>query len=376
MKTKKILFFIPTMHKGGAERVVSILANRFHKRSDVQCCLMMLDDDTVSYDIADDIATFTLLPGNKNSIIKLLEIPYAAFKLYRFMKKNDIDTVIAFLYRANYIACMSKLFGFRGKVIINVRSTTSRFLNEGLVGKINLLLVKSLFNLSDLIISNSKGVKEDLNRLFSVKKPHIYIYNPIDLSQVSLSITRRQQETFKFDPEKKYVIAVGRLIPLKRHIDLLKAFNIVHRSLPETELIVLGDGPLKETLQRYAKETNIASYVHFLGNVDNPFYFLHRSDLFVLTSELEGFPNVLLEAMACRTAVISSDCKSGPEEVLEKGAYGFLYPVGDIEKLTEYMLMLLTNDTLRKKYAELAAQRARLFDVDHIVKEYERVLLS
>ena len=373
MKSKNILFILPSLRKGGAERVVSLLLNAWNKDMGF-CHLMLTDDATITYDIPQYVQVTTLSHRKKNGLQKLVALPYDALKIAKYAKSNDINTIVSFLYRPNYSAVLSRFFGFKGRVVINIRSTTSRYLHEGLLGKVNLLLIRALFNKADLIISNSHGVDEDLKSLIHITTKTQVIYNPVDLNFINRQIAKCSDIHFEFEKDKKYIISVGRLIPLKRNSDLIEAFYEVQKKDDKLELLFLGDGTLKETLQGLCTKLKIVNKVHFLGNLQNPFYYLSRSDLFVLTSETEGFPNVLVEAMACGLPVISSDCKSGPREILQDEKYGLLYPVGDIKALIGKMKIFLYGDIDKDKIKQMNLKRIKDFDINKILKEFMSIL--
>lgn len=375
MAAKNILFLAISMNKGGAERVISILLKHLASNKNLKVYLIMMEKG-IAYDLPSNIEPIILLDKEKSGIRKFLELPFVALKIARFAKKNQIDTIVSFLYRPNYINVMSKFFGFKGNSIINIRSTTSRYLNEGFLGKVNLFLIRNLFNKADLIISNSIGVKKDLNNLMNIRTKHLSIPNPIDITKVKELENSNQGITKQIDENVNYIISVGRLIPLKRNKDLLLAFSHIHEQLDNTKLLLLGDGELKEDLIQYTKELNIVDNVIILGNVDNPFYYLKRSKLFVMTSELEGFPNVLIEAMACGIPVISSNCKSGPAEILKNSKYGLLFDVGDIHSLSEKILKVMRDNELQIKLQRLSHQRALDYDVDKIIKRFEKEILN
>lgn len=361
------------MKKGGAERVISLLLKELENEQNTKVHFIMMENK-IDYRLPKSIISIILSRSKKGSLQKLLELPFIAWKLKKYIKKNDIDTVMSFLYRPNYINILAKIFGSNHKSIINIRSTTSRYKNEGFLGKINLFLINSLFNKADLIISNSKGVDEDLKSIMNITTNTKVIYNPVDIKYINSKKDICEDVDFKFEENRKYIISVGRLIPLKRNSDLIEAFFELQKNDKNLELIFLGDDFYKNILINLCKEFKINEKVHFLGNVKNPFYYLNKSDLFILNSEIEGFPNVLLEAMACGLPVISSDCKSGPREILENEKYGLLYPVGDINLLLEKIKYYLYEEKNIEKIRFMNIERAKYFNKDYSIKDFYYVL--
>ena len=361
------------MKKGGAERVILLLLKEFENKQNINIHFMMMEDQ-MDYDLPKFITPIILSNSKKRGIVKFLELPFVAFKLKKYIKVNSIDTVMSFLYRPNYINILAKIFGSCHESIINIRSTTSRYKNEGFSGKINLLLIKSLFNKADLIISNSKGVDEDLKSIINITTITKVIYNPVDIEYINSKEDICEDIPFEFIKDKKYIISVGRLIPLKRNSDLIKAFFELQKNDDSLELIFLGDDFYKNNLINLCKNLNIEKKVHFLGNVKNPFYYLNRSDLFVLNSEIEGFPNVLLEALACGLPVISSNCKSGPMEILGDQRYGLLYPVGDIKILLLKMKYYLYEVKNKNEILIANIQRAKEFNKETSIRKFYEVL--
>jgi N-acetylgalactosamine-N,N'-diacetylbacillosaminyl-diphospho-undecaprenol 4-alpha-N-acetylgalactosaminyltransferase len=361
------------MQKGGAERVISLLLKELDNERNIKVYFMMMEYG-IEYDLPKYINPIILSNSKKSGVKKLLELPFIAMKLKKYIKENNINIVMSFLYRPNYINILAKIFGSSHKSIINIRSTTSRYKNEGLLGKINLFLINNLFDKADLIISNSKGVDEDLKSLMNITTNTKVIYNPVDIEYINSKKDICEDVDFEFREDKKYVISVGRLIPLKRNIDLIKTFFELQKVDDNIEVIFLGDGILKDELINDCVKLGIKEKVHFLGNVKNPFYYLVKSDLFVLNSEIEGFPNVLVEAMACGLPVVSSDCKSGPREILEDEKYGLLYPVGNVDKLKEKMKFYLYEDIDMDTIKIRNLKRIEDFSVDKIMNEFKKVL--
>ncbi|WP_418185381.1 glycosyltransferase [Aliarcobacter vitoriensis] len=372
-KNKNILIFCASMQKGGAERVISLLLKEFENEQNIKVHFMMMEEG-IEYDLPKSITPIILSNSKKSGVKKLLELPFVAMKLKKYIKENNINIVMSFLYRPNYINILAKIFGSSHKSIVNIRQTTSRYLSEGLLGKVNLFLINNLFDKADLIISNSKGVDEDLKSIMNISTNTKVIYNPVDIKYINRKKSIREDIDFDFKENKKYIISVGRLIKQKRNIDLIKAFFELQRNDNSLELLFLGDGILKTELKAECTKLGVKDKVHFLGNVKNPFYYLGKSDLFVLTSEFEGFPNVLVEAMACGLPVISSDCKSGPKEILETEKYGLLYPVGDVGTLIEKIKFYLYQDVDKEVIKVKSLKRIEDFSVDKIMNQFKKVL--
>jgi len=373
VKNRNILILTATMQKGGAERVISLILKEYSKNKNINIHFIQMEAG-LDYKLVKGIQPIVLSENKKSGIQKLVELPFIAYKIHKYIKEKNIDVVMSFLYRPNYINILAKLFGSSHKTIINIRSTTSRYLKEGVLGKVNLFLIRNLFNKADLIVSNSQGVDEDLKSLMNITTNTKVIHNPIDIEYINSKKEVCEDVKFDFKEDKKYIISVGRLIPLKRNSDLLNAFYELQKDDKSIELIFLGEGVLKDDLINYCKKLNIDKKVYFLGNVSNPFYYLNNSNLFVMNSQIEGFPNVLVEAIACGLPVISSDCKSGPEEILKNEKYGYLYPVGDIDKLIEKMKLVLYGNIDKKRIKLNSLNIIKNFEIKKIIKEFKDIL--
>ena len=165
------------------------------------------------------------------------------------------------------------------------------------------------------------------------------------------------------------ILSAGRLVPLKDHATLLRAFARVVRLQP-ARLVILGEGPERGRLLRLAEELGVSEHVDMPGFKVNPFAYMSKARLMVHSSKYEGFPNVLVQAMACGTPVVSTDCDHGPREILEDGKWGRLVPVGDSEAMAEAML-----ETLREPIKPgLLASRANVYSAGASIDRYMEVL--
>jgi len=383
----KITFLVNSLSSGGAEKVLSVIANELVKKYEVEIVFLEKNE---FYELDKRIKKTYLseFDGSESGIKKLLYLPILAWRLKKYIKKNNIKLIQSHLYRANYINILAKLFGAKHKTQIVNAGVISRYLKEGFIGKINLFLIRNLYKKAEVIIWKSKGMQIDVNKLFKFINKQIIINNPYDIKKIE-QLSGEKIDNFKFDKNKIYLVSVGRLIKLKRNKDLIQSLKYLSQNI---EVIFLGDGEEKNDLIKLSKKLNLSKRVHFLGQVKNPYKYIKNCDVFVHTSETEGFPNVLVEALACGIPVISSDCLSGPREILapdtdinkqlqynddiEITKYGILYPIGNVKKLAKAVDLLLNNKQLYEKYKNLAPKRAEDFSLEKIIKEYERVLIE
>ena len=382
----RLLIFINTLQSGGAERVVSLLLG--HLKDDFEIHLALYCN-IIDYKIPPEIKIFDLQqPLNQARLVRLFKIPFLSYKVYRYCKKNDIKISVAFLYRPCYInALMKSLWRYKGKVIMCERThQTTMLQNQSRLYRwFSKFMVMFSYKRADLVLANSYAMQTDLIENFEIKTPVRVIYNPIDLNFIRTH--KDEVPDFVFDPNIFHFVNVGGFRREKNHLLLLQAFFIL-KNLP-CKLVIVGGGIMEEGLKQKASDLGLNEKVIFCGFELNPFKYVSRCDCFVLSSDVEGFPNVLIEALACGKPVISTDCSSGPRELLapstdlhhrainnyEIGEYGILTPVNDITALAAAMKKMYEDAALRRQFSEKAAGRAQQFDVDEI-KEYFHVAFT
>jgi N-acetylgalactosamine-N,N'-diacetylbacillosaminyl-diphospho-undecaprenol 4-alpha-N-acetylgalactosaminyltransferase len=367
---QKIAFLINSLSSGGAEKVLSILvAELINQNFDVEVIFLEKNE---FYILPKEVKRTYLstFDSSQSGIEKLIYIPILAYKLKNYIKKNNIILIQSHVFRANYINILAKLFGSNHIAQVVTAGRISRYKELGLLGKINLFLIKFLYPKADLIISKANGMKEDMKSLFNFTNKQIVINNPYDIKQIE-KLSIENIDNFTFHNNKKYLISIGRLIPLKRNHELISILTELSNNI---EIIFLGDGSEKNRLIDLTKELKLEKRVHFLGQVSNPYKYLSKSDILVSCSESEGFPNVLVEAMICGVAVVSSDCISGPKEILQNNKYGLLFEVGDNNKMIENINLLLNNNDIRNEYIKKAKIRSNDFSLNNIIDKYKKVL--
>ena len=376
----RLLIFINTLQRGGAERVVSILLNHLKDEFDLHLALYT---NIIEYNFPAEIKVLNLnQPLKENKILRFLKLPFVSYRIYRYCVNNKIKTSVGFLYRPCYInALLKSLWGFKGKIIMCERThqSTMIFTHRHLYKLFTKFMVKYSYQKADLVLANSYAIQIDLIEKFKITTPIRVIYNPIDLNQTK--IDENANLLFEFEDGVFHFVNVGGFRKEKNHLLLLQAFFIL-KHLP-CKLIIVGGGDREDDLKQKVIDLGIEDKAIFCGFRSNPFKFVKRSDCFVLSSDVEGFPNALIEALACGKPVISTDCNSGPRELLapatdihhraiinyEIGEYGILTPVNDVASLAAAMKKMYEDTALRKKFEDKAKPRAQQFNVDEI-KQY------
>ena len=385
MNKKKIALFIVSLYGGGAERVVSILLNHFENSFDIHLVLLQ---PIIEYQIpaSQKITVLDKSPSN-NSFFNILKIPFLAFRYYRFLCKNNITTSFSFLNRPNFIAGFLKTFGWKGKVIFSERTFTSEYYTTKSAGeRIGRWLVEKLYPKADLIICNSKSIEKDLREIFKVQTNYSIIYNPINLTQINESIAYNKK--FENNTTRPFTfITIGRLSQIKNHKLFIDAASLLTDF--DFRVQIVGKGELKKILEDYIILTNMQERITLIDHSSDPIKYLIMADCFVLTSNFEGFPNVLLEALACNLPIISTDCKGGVRELLAPSIsddipfsdkeiiyadYGLLTPVRNPKILAKAMKTLYNDKNLQQSYKAKNFSRAKDYDIFVIMDSFKNSL--
>jgi glycosyltransferase involved in cell wall biosynthesis len=210
-----------------------------------------------------------------------------------------------------------------------------------------------------------KNIKIDLDKIEM-------IYNPIDLSYIRKK-TKEEVPEYLFK-KRPVLIACGRLTKEKGFSYLIRAFKDIKKSFPEAKLLILGEGELEEYLKKLSFSLGLKESVYFLGFQKNPFKYIARADIFIFSSLYEGLPSALIEAMACGVPIVSTDCTSGPKEILDNGKVGSLVRVGDSKDLASETIYLLKDDNKRKVYSKKARDKVVNFGIKNNIQKYNSLL--
>lgn len=262
------------------------------------------------------------------------------------------------------------------RLVLSERSTLLRP-GGGTKRQIQLILKRTLYRRADAITAVSEGVRSDLLKRLGLLEERVHtVSNPVidrGLAGLALEGVTHPWLVPEALRETPVCLAAGRLVPVKDFSTLLKGFRLV-RDKYRARLIVLGEGPQRARLEDLVGELDLTADVSLPGFVANPLAYMSRATVFVLSSRAEGLPGVLIQAMACGTAVVSTDCDAGPSEIITSDRTGLLVPVGSAEALAQAILRLLKNDSLRKALAAQAQVDSGRFSVENVLPRYERIL--
>ncbi|SDI42131.1 glycosyltransferase [Natribacillus halophilus] len=363
---KKILFFLFSLSGGGAERTVINIINNLDKEKFEVLLILGTDQNNDYIDLLDKDIKIKFLNCSK--------LRFCATKLSKYIRVEKPDLLFSTINGNNIVLLIAKILSFR-KVPAIIREANNRTQSRS-VTRVNKTLTRVLYNrYSERIISLSNGVKFDLVRNFRVKESKIeVIYNPVEFDKIQ-ELSMDKVKDFRKNGEEKLLIAVGRLVEQKDFKTLLKAFSTISQQI-NSRLIILGKGPKEEELKKQSNDLGIGEKVVFLGFKNNPYKYMRLADAFVLSSKWEGFGHVIVEAMATGTSVISTDCESGPREIILEDKYGILVPVGDDRQLSIETIRLLKDDKTKENMIAQSYKRAQDFNVKKIIKEYEKAFMD
>jgi glycosyltransferase involved in cell wall biosynthesis len=360
----KLAFIINTLGGGGAEKAVTLLSG-YAASEGVTTRVYTLQSGSDAYQLDPRIERVVLTSGRMNrGVGRILSLPLQAAELARQLRNWRPDVCVSVLPRSNIAHVMTRWFGNRQPVLITEQvSSRDAYPSKSIKDRVMRSMIARFYPQADQVFPSSEGVKEGLTR-FGVDRDRMQVvYNAVSLSEIhqaaSASVPAANTDSVPT------IITVGRLAYQKDHETLLRAFALTRRRL-EARLVLVGQGPLRDDLTALARELEISDRVLFAGWQENPFAWMANADLFVLSSRFEGFGNVVVEAMACGLPVVSTDCPSGPSEILANGDAGILVPVGDVHAMADAMCAVLQDGKLRKQLADKSQRRAPEFDISVI----------
>jgi glycosyltransferase involved in cell wall biosynthesis len=359
-KRKKILFLAPSMRGGGAERFVTILLRHFNREKFEGSLGLVIKDGPFISDIPKDIEIIDL---------KASRVRYVLPKLIGLIRKKRPEVVLSTIGHLSVFVMIARP-ALSKKIYFIARETNIPSINirQSSFPRLFLILYRWLYPKLDLLICQSQDMKNDLVQHFGIPDESlVVINNPVDVEWIN---ERVRSEEKLFDSGKFNVLAAGKLKYQKGFDLLLRAMASLNDD--RYHLTILGAGPEGESLKHLRTELGLTSRVTFLGFVENPYKYMSQADIFVLSSRFEGFPNVMLESMACGTPVVSFDCLGGILEIIQDGINGYVVELGDISALSKAIKRATHAEFNR---GEIRSYIENKFDVTKIIPKYEKAFL-
>jgi glycosyltransferase involved in cell wall biosynthesis len=392
-----------SLKRGGAERVAALVSRYLSQKHNVY---MILFDTTAGYDypFGGQLIDLNLPePKNRCPLTRLKNTLRAVPKLRQLKGQLNLDVMLSFLEPANIPNVLSRTDHCR--TILSITEDKSYTQGRSLRRWIGESLIRGLYGRADLLIAASAGAGQTMTEKFGIPAEKIrVIHNPVDLDEIRIlsDLPITEPCDFLSSPHGPIVMTVGRLTLPKGQWHLIRAFTQVRKSIPSARLVILGDGELSDLLIDLTKKMGLSDCVFFPGFKSNPFQYLRRAAVFVLSSLWEGFGNVVLESLAVGVPVISTDVRSGPREILapedvfyrtilmpQYAKFGVLTPGLDgkfhsaDEPLTAAesvlagtIVKMLSDSELARAYRQAGPIRASDFHADRLLAFYEQAMVD
>lgn len=337
----KIALFLPNLQPGGAEKVSVNLANRL--------CELGYRVDMVLLSASGPLIS-ELHPTVNVVNLQVRRLRWTLPPLLNYIRKSKPDSLLACMWPLTAIAVFAKIAFFsKLRVIVSEHTTWSKsqlLSRKGLTWRIKKSM-QYLFPKANGIVTVSQGAAKDLSNFANIPSGLItVIYNPIVADSKPVQSTIPMSPTNWWEGSHFKILSVGTLKPVKDHSTLIDAFQLIRNSM-DARLLILGEGECRDELTKKIELLNLKDSVFIPGFVRQPDKYYLQADLFVLSSISEGLSNVIIEALAAGTQIVSTDCPSGPREILLNGKYGKLVPVGDAKKLAEACISTLLEPSVK-----------------------------
>ncbi|QBS37604.1 glycosyltransferase [Thermaerobacter sp. FW80] len=365
---ERVALLLPSFELGGVERMMLRLADGFIQRGLAVDLVVVRKDGPLATEVPAGARIIDL--GGTRALA-------STFALVRYLRQVRPRALLTAKDYINIVALWARqLSGVPVRIVVSVRINPILHFQHvtKLREKIIPMLMRVTYPRADSVVAVSHGVAVDLIRFIGIRKDKVHVvYNPVVSDAIFIRAAEPVHHPWFAPGEPPVVLAVGRLTAQKDFGTLIKAFSLVRKERI-ARLMILGEGKERPTLERMVHDLGLDEVVSLPGFEVNPYKYMKRAAVFVLSSRWEGFGNVLAEAMALGTPVVSTDCPSGPAEILEYGRWGDLVPVADPQALARAILKRL--DERDETKTRGAAARAQEFSLRRSVDRYARLLLG
>lgn len=359
----RIGFFLPSLVEGGAERITLTLA-----------CAVAAKGIQVDLVLGRAEGAYLAEVGPELNLVdlKARSAPSKIRALAAYLRRHRPDALLTAEDFVNVAAIAKRVAGVATNVVAGVHNNVSSLFHSqsGWKGRLRPFVFQSMLPFADRVICVSHGVAQDVAGTTRVPRERIHVvYNPLPFDRIHAQAKERIEHPFFAPGAPPVFLGVGRLTPQKDFTNLIRAFAILRAQMP-ARLLILGTGDLLDDLRLLAADLSVSEDVCFAGFVANPYAYMAKSAALVVSSRFEGLSTVLIEGLASGTRVVSTDCPSGPREILENGKLGSLVPVADPAALAHAMRECLLETTAPL----IVAESLQRFSTDRIVGQYLEVL--
>jgi len=358
-----VALFIPTAcGGGGAERVMIFLANGFSQQGLAVDLLVVSAEGPFLKEVSETVRIVDLSPAQGRYYLRLI------LRLVLYLRQVRPRHLLSAMNIYNFVAIFARALAFSStRLCISEHVSISDIMriDRPFLQHLMPFAIHHLYPRADRIVAVSAGVADNLARFARLNRSSIsVVYNPVPAAHIAAEAGQPLAHPWFAPGQPPVLLGVGRLNVQKDFPNLLRAFALIRAQRP-VRLVILGEGELRNELEALTRKLNVTDDVTFPGFVANPYTWMHRAAVFVLSSAYEGLANVLIEAMAAGTSVVSTDCPSGPAEVLEGGKWGRLVLVEDPKALAQAII-----ETLDTPKTVDVTERAQDFSVEKSVQGY------
>lgn len=360
MEAAELVFIISDLGSGGAQRVVTTLANAWAEKGRRLCVITLADETHDFFSLHPSIRRLVAggMRDSRNPLEALWMNFQRIYRLRRCIRQSGAPIAVSLVGATNILAILAS-FGLGIRLAISERNDPAR----QSLGRMWDWLRRRFYRYADTVTANSRGVLETLSKFVPSEKL-AYVPNP-------LAIPPGIENNNDRPPT---ILSVGRLHRQKAYDILLPAFAQAAIGHEEWQLQILGEGTLRDSLKKLADDLGIGQRAIWLGNAGSVFSFYRNADVFVLASRHEGMPNAMLEAMACGVPVIVTDASPGPLERIEDGVSGLVVPTENIQALADAIRRLIEDAELRRRLGSQAKERVSDCELSNAIRTWEQVI--
>lgn len=363
MLDKEIIIFMPSIEGGGVERNLFEICNFLSTKYKIINLITVSNQYKKYFSRKINIkGTDNLIFLNGNRISKYIICSF--YLIIELLKIKNKEKVI-FSFQGNIFAILiAKIFGC--KIIVRANSAPSGWIKGSLKKK----FFEKIYKLADIVIVNSIEFRKEFKKFFKINS--VCIYNPVNKKKIK-SLSFKKNEHFKNKTRKLKILNIGRLVDQKNQIILLKALKLIKNQMNFTVLI-MGSGIMKKKLKEFIGNNKLEKNITIIDYQKNPYNILKSCDVLIHTAKYEGLPNVLIEAQVLKKAIISSDCPSGPKEILIDGKAGILFKNNNYKDLSKKLIYFFKNKKKLKNKIQYGYKKLYRFDYDSCLNKYFSVI--